>query len=146
LDYHHEMISFLRTVACTSVLALLTGCAPQLTAPPTGGKTYASVKDLYNDYLLAGGHCPDFVEDDDAAKYASTSGTCRYPEDEYSWISGLMVFPDTASRDLMLDWWERQATDGRTESWTALVGPNWIINESSDVRNSLGGEWRSFNE
>jgi hypothetical protein len=139
------MTVFSRSLIIFGAVSLLTGCGTQPTKAPDGVKVYESVQELQADYVAAGGHCPSF-EADDAVKGSSSSGICRYPDDPDSWISGLSVFPDTASRDELLDWWERMANDGRTESWTALVGPNWVINEPSDVEKSLGGEKRYYNQ
>lgn len=106
-------------------LLLLTGCAPS-------AKTYNTVTELRDDFVAAGGSCPDFsVETGGPAKESS----------DCSYASSIMVFSSTVQRDAFID--------GRKEleaviPFNMLIGPNWVIDgtdvDLKAIQSKLGGE------
>lgn len=136
------------SIASIALLVLLLGgCGPQVLETansedsfPVGGKVYATVEELRDDYVSAGGECPFFDRDSDPTIGATSSGICRMTDDTESWISSLAVFPDSSSLNILIELQnETMGLDEIDETWSRVVGANWLISKPSDTSVLLGG-------
>lgn len=123
-------ITMKRFFAVLSVAVLLTGCSAQArpAAKPKPKASYATVVELRDAFVKAGGACPNWVEGDQVT-LAAQSGTC----------SDTAVLSVYLTRSAVLQMAETQKSGGFPV--TLLVGQNWAINTPHPERyaGKLGG-------
>ena len=110
---------------------MLAGCAtmpPSAPASPSPKATYATVVELRDAYVAAGGECPDWTASN-RVKLAAESGDC-------SSNTVLSTYLSTDIRDQVVTTLKSFGTDVHL-----LVGENWVINtpDPESLVKKLGG-------
>lgn len=113
---------------------LLAGCAESKPSPAAETKSYRTVEELKDEFIRAGGDCPEWAQTNQV-KLAAESGTCGSS-------NVLSTYTSEAEKDHALALFREIAQPGTT----LLVGPTWIINDKSvkELSPSLGGTVVSF--
>lgn len=137
-----------RGIAAAALIAgslAMTGCGgsaetpsgpaaqPSETAPPASGGTYATVVELKDAFVEAGGSCPAFNQTN-AVTLAAESASCSTSTVMSTFLSG------SAIEELIQSNKELYAeVDIDPNPW--LVGENWVINDpdAAAMREKLGG-------
>ncbi|MGK3708925.1 hypothetical protein [Arthrobacter sp. IK3] len=127
--------SSLVLTGCGSSADTTSGQAPEPseTAPPANGGTYATVEELKDAFVEAGGSCPEFSQNNGvtlAAESADCSGSVV-----------LSTFLSSSSIDQLIQNNKEMFADIDIELNSWLVGENWVINapDAEDLREKLGG-------
>jgi hypothetical protein len=108
--------------------------------PPADGGTYASLADLRDAYVQAGGECPD-LDQTNKVRRSAESGVCT--DDRI--LSTYLTSDDLAYVvNNVKGLYQGTNTEGSGGTW--LVGKNWILNvpDSKAMRWKLGGQLVSF--
>ncbi|MCC3299780.1 hypothetical protein [Arthrobacter caoxuetaonis] len=106
---------------------------PSETAPPANGGTYATVVELKDAFVEAGGECPAF-DQDNAVTLAAESADC-------SDSAVLSTFLSSSTIDQLIQDNKEVFADIDFEMNPWLVGENWVINApgAAELREKLGG-------
>lgn len=114
-------------ILAIAATALLTGC---------GGSpdTYATVSDLRDAFVKAGGECPDFSVTDPSSLATGAARCSSY--------TVLAVYPDHEAVLAQIDKVKHSGLSGLVGPSERLIGENWMINgpDLEQIQKELGGE------
>lgn len=130
-------------VILTTGVLVLSGCGGSSsptavatpTPPPANGGTYATVEELKNAFVEAGGSCPSFTQHN-RGTLSAESADCATNSVLSTYISSEDVSQLIQNNKKMN---EELGYTSQSNSW--LVGENWVINapDATQVRENLGG-------
>lgn len=115
---------------------LLAGCAAPAPAVQDGPKEFATVLELRDAFVEAGGACPDW-DQTNSVKISAQSGVC-----DTSTVLSVYLSKEAVERRVE----ETKGSIFGTVGGDWLVGENWIVNadELGPIKEKLGGQIVSF--